>query len=237
VADAAQQAALSAHPARPRRWYVSALVAALLVALVGGGVGVHAWLVGERLFAGPEATESGPLPLGHTEYDGIGPLIPAGKNPNATVHIDLRSVTPLVTENSSNATIAVMICVTREPGDLISGGSALDDASQYCKSLTAFHPGPITLGSTATGLVLAVTPHRSGVVRIDGARIHYRDGLRSGREQIGAAVITSPHPEDQDRTNAPSPRAARSAERVSGSEVRRTDRAARARRPRPASHE
>jgi hypothetical protein len=163
---------------------------ALLAALVGGGVGVHAWLVGEHLFTGPGATESGPLALGHTEYDGIGPLTPAGKNPLASVHIDLRSVTPLVSENSSNATIAVMVCVTREPGDLVSGGSALDDASPYCKSLTAFSAGPITLGATATGLVLAVTPHRSGVVRIAGARIHYRDGLRSGRERIGTEVFT-----------------------------------------------
>ncbi|MDQ1496027.1 MAG: hypothetical protein QOG69_2510 [Actinomycetota bacterium] len=190
MVDVLQQAVPPARRARPRRWQIGGLVIALFVALAAGGVGVHAWLVGEHLFTGPEATEGGPLALGHTEYDGIGPLMPAGKNPNATQHIDLRSVTPLVTENTSNATIAVMTCVTRGPGGLIGGGSALDDASQYCKSLTAFHPGPITLGLTATGLVLAVTPHRSGVVRIDGARISYHDGLRTGRERIGTEVIT-----------------------------------------------
>jgi hypothetical protein len=189
VVDVVQQAVPPARPARPRRWQIGGLVIALLVALVAGGVGVHAWLVGEHLFIAPEATESGPLALGHTEYDGIGPLMPAGKNP-ATVHIDLRNVTPLVTENSSDATVAVMICVTRGPGGLIAGGAALDDVSEDCKSLSAFHPGPITLGLTASGLVLAVTPHRSGVIRIDGAGISYRDGLRTGRERIGIEVFT-----------------------------------------------
>ena len=56
-----------------------------------------------------------------------------------------------------------MICVNRDTCGLIGGGSALDDASQYCKSLTAFHPGPIALGLTATGRP-PVTLHRVGAL-------------------------------------------------------------------------
>jgi hypothetical protein len=42
---------------------------------------------------------------------------------------------------------------------------------------------------TSAYLLLVVTPHRPGVVRVRGVELTYRQGLRSGRQLTGGELI------------------------------------------------
>ena len=177
------------------RRYDRAVVAAITAVVVILGVGVHSWLTGDHLFAGPGAIETTPVALGHTLYVGLGPL-ERGK-PDSVTRINLRSITPLVTANSSGATVRVLECDARSPGGaaaLTAGGVVLDDVSRYCAALNPTRTGAIIVGPRANGFVLAVTPRHGGVVRIDGARLSYQVGVRSGTQRIGAVLLTADTP-------------------------------------------
>ena len=173
-----------------RRQRIVAVVVVIGLGLCGGGFAGYRWLTGEHLFVGPGASQSGPLPSGQTLYVGLGPLL-AGTRPMATVRVDLRAVHPLVTTNTSDATVTVLACIhgTTNPASLSAGGTALDP-HPYCGSVESFRPGMTSVGVSATGLLLAVTPHRAGTVEVDGARLSYRVGIRSGNQRIGAVNLT-----------------------------------------------
>ena len=173
-----------------RRHRIVAAVVVIVLVLAGGGFAAYRWLTGEHLFVGPGASESFTLQPGHTLYVGLGPLL-AGTKPNATVQVDLRAIHPLVTTNTSAATVTVLACTpgTTSPASLTAGGTALDP-HPYCGSVESFRPGTTSVGAPATGLLLAVTPHRAGTVEVDGAHLSYRVGIRSGSQHIGAVNLT-----------------------------------------------
>lgn len=173
-----------------RRQRIVAVVVVIVLGLAGGGFAGYRWLTGEHLFVGPGASEGMTLQSGQTLYVGLGPLL-AGTRPDATVQVDLRAVHPLVTTNTSDATVTVLACIhgTTNPASLSAGGTALDP-HPYCGSVESFRPGTTSVGAAATGLLLAVTPHRAGTVKVDGAHLSYRVGIRSGSQHIGAVDLT-----------------------------------------------
>jgi hypothetical protein len=192
------QATLDRDPSRRvLRWrrYDRALAAAIAAAVLVFGIGIHAWLTDERVFANPTAIETAPVPVGHTLYAGLGPV--RGGQPDAVTTINLRSIAPLITENTAGATVNILECEAGDTGagaGLIAGGVLLDDVATYCPAVDPIHVGTITVGPRANGFVLAITPRHSGVVRVDGARMSYRIGMRSGRQRIGAVRLTANTP-------------------------------------------
>lgn len=178
---------LAAPPTAGRRW--RAVVVMLVgVALVAGGLLARSWQTGERLFYGGgwrgAHVSLGASP-GQTVYFGMG--LEGRNGSEASRRVELRSVTPIVSENTSAAGVAVLMCT--DAGGSATLGSTARDPRPYCATLTAFTPGTVTLGPRATGLLLAVTPHLPGVVRIEGVRISYRTGLRSGTQRVGVEAI------------------------------------------------
>lgn len=181
---------------RVLRWrrYDRALVVAIAGALMVLGIGIHAWLTGEHIFAAPGATETTPVAVGHTLYVGLGPLR-AGQ-PDAVTRINLRSITPLVRANSAAATVNIVECDAGRSAsrELIAGGVVLDDVATYCATVDPIRTGAITVGPRADGFVLAITPHHSGVVQVDGAEMSYRVGYRSGTQRVGTVRLSAHAP-------------------------------------------
>ena len=173
-----------------RRQRIVAVVVVIALGLAAGGFAAYRWLTGEHLFSGPGALVSMTLQPGQTLYVGLGPPL-VGTKPDATVRVDLRAVHPIVTTNTSDATVIVLACIhgTTNPASLSAGGTSLDPRP-YCGSVESFRPGTTSVGPPATGLLLAVTPHRAGTVEVDGAHLSYRVGIRSGSQHIGAVDLT-----------------------------------------------
>jgi hypothetical protein len=168
---------------------VAAVVVVIVVGLAGGGFAAYRWLTGEHLFLGPGASESISVPAGHTIYVGLGPLL-AHTSPIATVRVDLRGIHPRVTTNTSDATVTVLSCLHGTTALSLSAGGTATDPHSFCGSVEGFRPGTTSVGPPATGLLLAVTPHRAGTVEVDGAHLTYRAGIRSGSQHIGAVNLT-----------------------------------------------
>lgn len=98
-------------------------------------------------------------------------------------------MTPRITENSADATVAVIVC-SGPNSSAITGGGATYDVSSYCPRLTPFHSGSFTVGDrTTTGLLMTITPHRAGTTHIEGSDVSYWHGLRHGRQQVGYDVV------------------------------------------------
>jgi hypothetical protein len=173
---------------RRRRTYVLTLTAALAVG--GGALGLR-WLVSDHALYGYGSSMGGPVTLGQTVYSGL-PTLPTGVGGGGSRRLDLRNVHLRVSDNTSHATVTAMICNQRAgSAGLVGGGAVLGDPSPYCTSLRPFRAGSLTLGGSASGIVLAVTPHTAGVLHIEGADVDYRDGLRRGRQHVGVEMTFS----------------------------------------------
>jgi hypothetical protein len=172
---------------RRRRSYALTLTAAL--AVVGAALGLR-WLVSDHTLSGYHNSESAPVTLGQTVYAGL-PTLPTG----GSRRLDLRKVQLRIGANTADATVTAMICDQRAgAASLVGGGVVLGDASRFCTSLRPFRAGTLTVGGTASGIVLAVTPHIAGVVHLEGADVEYRDGIRRGRQHVGIEMtFTTAH--------------------------------------------
>jgi hypothetical protein len=130
------------------------------------------------------------VPAGQTIYVGLGPLA-AGANPRRTVRVDLRQVHPRVVKtNTSEATVTVLTCSHGATAISLSAGGTATDPHPSCGLVESFRPGTTSVGLPATGLLLAVTPHRAGTVEVDGAHLTYGVGIRSGSQHVGAVNLT-----------------------------------------------
>ena len=191
---AARSSALTREPEVPST-YPRKLIGAVVGVIAVASLVLAGWYV---VSAHALASTSGVLvrttvPVGQTIYFGP-PVAPIG-GPEATVQIDLRSVTPKIVENTADATVAVLFCTGPRAGGLVSGG-IVDQAASWCNQLSAFHPhqlrlGPDGSGAITTGIVVAVTPHRAGVVHIGGAQVSYWQGIRHGSQHVGMDVTIS----------------------------------------------
>lgn len=98
-------------------------------------------------------------------------------------------MTPRITENSADATVAIMVCSGPRSFD-ISGGGDTYDVSSYCPRLTSFNSGSFTVGPRGTtGVIMTITPHRAGTTHIDGSDVTYWHGLCHGRQHVGVDVV------------------------------------------------
>ena len=188
---AARSSALTRGPEIPSA-YPRKLIAAVVGVVAVASVILAAWYVvsAHALDDSSGALERMTVPVGQTVYFGP-PVAPIG-GPEATVQIDLRSVTPKIVENTADATVAVLFCTGPRAGGLVAGGT-VDEAASSCNQLSAFHPhqlrlGPDGSGTITTGIVVAVTPHRPGVVHIRGAQVSYWQGIRHGSQHVGMDV-------------------------------------------------
>jgi hypothetical protein len=173
---------------RRRRSYALTLTAALAVA--GAALGVR-WLVSDHALYGYGSSESGAVTLGQTVYAGL-PTLPTGVGGEGSRRLDLRNVQLRISANTSHAIVTAMICDRPVGGaGLVGGGAVLGNPSRFCASLRPFRAGSLTVGGTASGIVLAVTPHTAGVVHIEGADVEYRDGIRRGRQHVGVEMTFS----------------------------------------------
>lgn len=123
--------------------------------------------------------------VGQTTYHGL-PIRPASGATDTTVN--LRTVTPRITVNTAHATVTLLVCTGNAA--LIYGGTWHGDPVPYCARRSTWHPGTIRLGTpedavNTTGVLVTVTPHRSGIVRIEGANVTYRQGFRYGHQHVG----------------------------------------------------
>jgi hypothetical protein len=142
----------------------------------------------DRALAGYSGSASATGSVEQTTYHGV-PVRPIG---NAVTTLNLRSVSPRIVANTADATVTVLVCTGQaSAAPLAYGGTHQGDAAQYCAELADFHPGTLRLGSsttdpqTTTGVLLAVTAHRAGVVRIEGD-VSYRQGIRYGHQHVGS---------------------------------------------------
>lgn len=173
------------HRRLRRRWIVTVL--ALVVAL---GVAGAIWATNARVLAdGGGGTYGGTTAPGDTWYADLG-IYPRPELGDS-VEIDLRSIQPRITLNTAGATVDVLICTQSSPERV---GIINDNIDDYCSPLTPWRSGTLVLGSSSrTYVILAGTTAHSGVLRIDGADVTYRDGFRRGSQHVGTTIeFTTP---------------------------------------------
>jgi hypothetical protein len=98
--------------------------------------------------------------------------------------IAVRSVTPVITENASQARVRVLVCLPRK-GPILE----VSDLGAFCRQVRPFSAGALDLTNYHAQLVLAITPRRPGLLRIEGCRITYADGPHVGTQQTGSEVV------------------------------------------------
>lgn len=154
-------------PAGPRgRWTrvwkvasVIGVVAAVIV--VGAGLYLFVSVIGD-----PNARQTGGpmrVPVGRTAllvmHDGLGG------------EVDVRSVRPIVRDNSADADVTVVYCIPPGPGkpekDRFIGGG--------CAATPPMQPGRVVLDYYVGSFALTVTPRRPGQVVLDGSVVTYVD--------------------------------------------------------------
>jgi hypothetical protein len=172
------------RPRLRRRWLIAGV--AVIVALAALGIGLWwRWLYSAHaLDGGAGGSElNAPRPVGAIFYSP--PMVlPAGTGP---VTLDVRSVTPRITENSAGATIKVLICHRND--SITHLGS--DDLS-FCAATKPFEPGTLTIGHDQPGensIILAIRTSRLGKLTIDGVHVTYRQGWRHGSQDTGGPIV------------------------------------------------
>lgn len=103
--------------------------------------------------------------------------------------LQLHRVTPHLQQNSSGATVDVVLC--RRSADPLGVGAQSDPPTQQCSSLVPFRPSEAVLSQEPgrVELLVRVIPRHSGLVRIDGLDISYRAGLRTGSQRSGTSMV------------------------------------------------
>lgn len=143
-----------------------------------------------------------------TAYDAGGfgvtaPLSPLGSSLLADLglrpargSVTLAEVTPLITSNTAEATVRVLVCdrpLRDTPPGLVVATAAeycgravpVDGYVQHAVSVGSGGPTPQDVDGH---VVVEITPTRAGSVGIRGARIRYRDGLQSGTQEYGVRM-------------------------------------------------
>ena len=184
---AAPEATRSPHPRR--------LVRALLVILI-----VVVAVVGYRWLTHPDAlqayqgvNETGTiLTVGQTIYHdtGITPAMAPGSDHPSSVTISLGSVTPVVAENTAQASIVVLVCLRN--GNPTGVGTQLNGLSDSCSRVEPLDgPTTVTVGFMTAQIVTAITPRKAGTLTVTGYHVTYRQGIRNGTQHAGGGFAYS----------------------------------------------
>ena len=164
-----------AATARPRSR--RSLVATALVPVLALGAG--AWWVTHPsdAFRQQGSTMALPVAVGETGLAGL--FVGAGRE------VTLRDVRPVLTTNTADATVRVVLC--QPVADLIGSGRGTVESA--CSRVLPLE-GAALSGERAGRpyLLVAITPKRAGTVVVDGVEISYRDGVRRGTETAGVTV-------------------------------------------------
>jgi hypothetical protein len=179
---------------RRRAWLTLGLVTIVLVSAVPAAVWYVHWRSSlDSLLSYPTYGAGGvPSVIGQTEYYGAEVtsthVISHPSNPGV-LSIHISSVRPVIDENTSAATIAVMRCVLTLGGSGPLGFGQVQTDS-ICSTLTPFRSGNLSFGFAKgdDDVVIAVTPRHAGTVRISGVQVRYSSGFRHGNQLTGAEL-------------------------------------------------
>jgi hypothetical protein len=90
--------------------------------------------------------------------------------------IRLVEIRPRIDVDSAAAEVTIKVCTT----------------GAGCTAVTAAHGPRVRLSGTgASRVVVSVTPHQAGEVRIDGVDVSYLDAGRRGTEHAGSALLVT----------------------------------------------
>jgi hypothetical protein len=161
---------------RSRLWIRLASVGALLVLLVALGVVSWSWrhpTVFERYGNGIGRNDVKP---GSTVYATV--TYPGDQSGAVTIH----GVAPHDLQDSTDASFAYYLCM-KAPGPVAIGVETQTEMRGACTKV-----GP-AVGATMSlhrqQLLVAVTPHRTGVVVFHGVDVHYSHGWQNGTQRTG----------------------------------------------------
>jgi len=164
------------RPGGVRRRALALTLAAVALVLVAAGGGWW-WLTHpDRLVPAGGAESSVPITLGHRLYEGM-----FAQPESGTVHVD--RVVPHVVTNTARADFRVLLCHSSIGHNTI--GSVLDRTGRLCQHPRDPRGADLPTLASNTYLVLEVTPHRPGTVRVEGLRVTYHAGWRRGTEDSG----------------------------------------------------
>lgn len=129
--------------------------------------------------------------VGSTSYVPLGVVDwPHADTPGAAVRpdnstgplLDVRGVEPVFVEDTSDATVAILVCNVDPIPAHWKAPDATSNIPLGCTSVAPFTPGKLDLNPNAHRLMVAVTPKKPG---LDGAYVDYREGIRSGHQRVG----------------------------------------------------
>jgi len=176
-----------------RRRPAVARTAAVVVAAVAVAGLVWSWRTPPELWPAPTYRGSDRLPVGHTMYldTAISVRDESGNGPQS-YRLRIDSLVPRITENSAQATVALLVC-TRNGGTL-GVGAQVDGLDASCTSVLPFTGRQqIDLGFMTAQILLAVTATVPGTLRVDGVDVTYADGGRAVTQTSGAELtLTAP---------------------------------------------
>lgn len=153
------------------------------LALVGGGIWAgwswrhpHAF----RDWDGRYSASLVDARIGETHYFGL-------TDPNElTTTVTLRSAAPRVEVNTAGATFDVLECIAPPQGEDFGIGVANEqDIGRFCELSSIADARLSPQDKPARTILLAITPHRAGVVKVRGVDVRYDAGWRSGVQRIG----------------------------------------------------
>jgi hypothetical protein len=183
---------------RPRQRHLRVWIAVILVvALLGAGIPTASWFAHRRshlhsLVDYPLWGAGQPIAVGTTMYFGANtwPADAQGEPGNATLLMHVSTVRPVILQNSSAAHITVLDCVRKRLGD-DAPGVLVGDVHSHCATLALFASGSLRIGDRIgdDDLIIAITPSRTGRVRIAGLRLSYSSGHRHGTQHVGAQIV------------------------------------------------
>ena len=185
VSEIAFQEPTAAPPIPSSRRWRPWLYLLLAASIVFGVVRVSDYFLNDHVLNSfPAGGEGAHVVAGHTMYFGLAAFSGVGL-PDSGQTVDLRSAVPRIVNDTTDASVTVMTCVSSNASSSLTMGGVAADPTPFCTSIHNFRPGALALGYRAAGLVLRVTPLHSGVIHIAGVDVSYHDGLRRGHQQIG----------------------------------------------------
>ncbi|WP_345718288.1 hypothetical protein [Angustibacter luteus] len=114
--------------------------------------------------------------------------------------VTFRQITANVVQNDAGAGVHLSVCrldPERLDGSVI-GAIDVADLSDYCRTLEPVRGATFDLDAASarqSQIVLTITPTRPGVVKVNGVRVSYRQGLRFGEQTTGPHLtVTSNEP-------------------------------------------
>jgi hypothetical protein len=128
---------------------------------------------------------AGPSEVGETRFFSLLLSEPDGV-------VDVHELRPVVTTNTSDATIDYVVCTDGERAGIGSGSGPLPNAE--CPRLRPLADVDLDdVDWTDHSLVARITPRRAGIVRIEGAEVTYtRDWKhlwQTGTQRFGSEVV------------------------------------------------